>query len=527
MPQARLRFVVVFRWLLIFALAISGAVAVARAALGPFEFPFPVHSPLVSEGVCALAATLLFLLRNAANPQRDVRRPTIVVILLLTAAALAPCISLPLVCDEFRLAAAGRAMRLSSIGYEFTHAGADRFFRPLADATLGIDARWAGLDPAGWHVLGYLLHLVNTLLVFLFARRVFESTRLAAWAAAFFGMHGSRPEAVAFLTRFDQLATLFVLAGLLIFDRYLESPRSSFLATACALMLAGLCSKESAYVFPLLAVWPVAVRGDWTRAHLLATAPFFAITAAVFGYRWYLLGGIGGYPDVATGKPQILNIRVLALVKALTLRLWGLLYFPINWSDQPEAWLAAAMAASVAALLCLVLLSRGNRRTVGFAALFTWIAALPVAHMLLIGADLRGAAHLYLPSIGFCLFLAAVIDGAGQSRVAQAAGVALLLFQFAALQHNIRIWRGIGDLANRECRTIALQAAQSPKTLVVQDPPLILDGIAFFANGLPECVAMYSPGTRISIEFTPKLTPHDDGAPVYGWNASNRRFEAK
>ena len=46
-----------------------------------------------------------------------------------------------------------------------------------------------------------------------------------------------------------------------------------------------------------------------------ATAGFFALTAAAFVYRWIVLGGIGGYVDRASGRPEILNIRPVALLK--------------------------------------------------------------------------------------------------------------------------------------------------------------------------------------------------------------------
>jgi hypothetical protein len=324
------------------------------------------------------------------------------------------------------------------------------------------------------------------------------------------------------LARFDQLATLFVLGALLLFDRYLESRRAGLLAASCVAMLCGLLSKESAYIFPLLALWLLAFRGQWTRDRIRDTLPFFAIMAATFVYRWSLLGGIGGYVDRATGRPQILNIHVLALVKALSLRLWGILYFPINWSEQPEPWLAAALGAAALALLGLVLIGRTGSRTAGFAVAFTMIAALPVAHMLLIGADLRGAAHVYLPSIGFCLLLGLAIDSIRAVALRGAIGAALLVFQGAALHHNNLIWSRTAQLADRECRMIAREAVS-----VVRAPPRILNGIAFFANGLPECVAMQSPGAAATVEFGPELSSPAPGTPVFVWNDSSQHFELK
>jgi hypothetical protein len=502
---------------LVAALAVSGALLVARAALGPLAFPIPVRSPLVVEGVFALAATLLFL-RSGTKPEAPADAKSRVgvrlgMVLALTGGCLAVSLWFPLVCDEYVLAARGFGMNATAAAGEFTRAGVDRFFRPVADLSLWLDARWAsGVEPPGWHILSLLLHLANTALVFVLARRLFGSSGVAFWSAALFGLHGSRPEAVSFLARFDQLATLFVLAGLILFDS------RRWIWTGAAL-LAALLSKESAYVFPLLAVWMMAWRGRWDRAHLRVARALFALTAAMFLYRWRVLGGIGGYVDHTTGQPHILHIRPVALLKALTLRLWGLLYFPINWSDGPEWWLAAAMALAVGAWLYLALRPQNSQRRLLLAVAFTLIASLPVAHMLLIGADLRGAAHFYLPSVGFCLLLGALV----QNR--PAAGAAILAFEIAAMVHNLRIWDRTAHQAVAVCRAVSAEAWRSPRPPLFLDPPRIVDGIAFFAVGLPECVSFYAPGKPVVVAFGDDAPQMPAGTPMFTWNDRTRRFE--
>ena len=413
-------------------------------------------------------------------------------------------------------------MNITAAAFVFTHAGRDHFFRPVADVSFALDGLWAGGNPAGWHILGLLLHLSNTLLVLLLAWRLARCVEPGLLAAALFGIHGSCPESVAFLARFDQLAALSVLAGLLLFDRYLQSEDGArgALWASYPVVLAGLLSKESAYIFPVLALLLLAFRRQLTRRRLAATAGYFALAALAFAWRWSVVGGIGGYRDRATGAPEIFIIHPVLLLKALTLRLWGVLYFPINWSDQPRPWLAAATLAFLGALLCMILAGRPCRRALGFAAAFAFLASLPVAHMLLIGADLRGAAHIYLPSAGFCLFLAFAADGISHTVGRRDAAGALILFQFAALCHNLPIWSRTAQLADRSCRMLAREAALSGRTLLVRDPPRILDGIPFFAVGLSECVAMHASGSSVSVEFSP-----DSAGPAdFVWDPRTRAF---
>lgn len=81
--------------------------------------------------------------------------------------------------------------------------------------------------------------------------------RLAAFfAAALFAVHGTRPEAAMWIAgRFDLVATLFILMGLLLFIRsYGEASSIGYVYEMASLMcmVLAILSKESAFVFPLL-----------------------------------------------------------------------------------------------------------------------------------------------------------------------------------------------------------------------------------------------------------------------------------
>jgi hypothetical protein len=549
------------RWPLILTLVASGAMVAVRAAIGPYYLPVLgwVRTPLVAEGVCALAATLLLLIPasllwggppgprpmpssagweqavTSTGGSRGTRAdqgvcPTaglqhLAMVLVITGVVLAPTLPLPLVCDDYVLATAGRSMTWAGAAQVFRQPLLDRFFRPLADLSLVLDAAWSGSSPVGWHALGFALHLLNTALVYALAWRLFRRPALAFWAAAIFGIHGSRTEAVAYLYRFDQLATMFVLGGLILFDRFLETRRRLQLIASAATMLAGMLCKESAYVFPLLAIWLLVMRGKWRELRL--SMGFFGLTALVFLYRWTVLGGIGGYVDRSSGRPEIFIIHPLLLLKGFTLRLWALFYFPINWTYLPEPWLAAALALAIVALTGIVILSRTSRRSLALIAAFPMIAALPVSHMLLIGSDLRSITHVYLPSAGFCIFLAAAIDGVRQKRAAIAAGAAVLLFQFAATAHNTIIWDRIAHLADDVCTMATREAVRSKWPPVFADPPRVLDGLPFFTDGLPECVGMRAPGATVWVALSPDLPDDDPDVAMFVWNEERRRFEPK
>ncbi|HEU4725640.1 MAG TPA: hypothetical protein VFU59_10145, partial [Candidatus Eisenbacteria bacterium] len=100
-------------------------------------------------------------------------------------------------------------------------------FHPLTMWSLALNYRISGLDPASYHWLNLLLHLANTLLVFVFVRRLSKDRLWTTVATAlFFGIHPMHVESVAWVAeRKDVLYGFFYLLGLIFYLRYLDTKR--------------------------------------------------------------------------------------------------------------------------------------------------------------------------------------------------------------------------------------------------------------------------------------------------------------
>jgi len=144
-------------------------------------------------------------------------------------------------------------------------------FRPVVNLSYAVDHALWGLDPLGYHVTNLLLHLLNVVLLFTVARRLLldlgrrrgdGSDGPAALvdlggfgAAALLAVHPLMTEAVAYVSgRSELLATLFVLASLLLLRRALDGRRPWALAGGLVAFALGVLSKETAAMLPLLAV---------------------------------------------------------------------------------------------------------------------------------------------------------------------------------------------------------------------------------------------------------------------------------
>jgi len=463
------------------------------------------------ESFFGLAALLLLLSRSTPDsPEPERRFPrlsrpdalALVLIALTVAVAFWKTIPFSFLSDDFIIVKHARSWH----GFRdaFTAVGADRFFRPLTFAYMAWVATWAGLDPALWRSIDLALHAANSCLILILARSLNFSRFAACFAAALFAVHATRPETVVWIAgRADLLATFFVLLGLVLFIRSGEAPRSlsSFFgfASFAAMSLAFIC-KESSYTFPLLVGLWVAVNGklkdhrDW-----YALVPFFAAAACLLAWRLILFGGIGGYVD-ASGQAQALSVGVIPILRTFGLRLWAALFFPINWSMHPGAVLGIATIVYLVALLWLSSIAMRRRDLI---LTLGWLLALalPPVQQLLIGADLQKARYLYLPSAGFCLLLAAAVTRLN-AKPRWAVSAAILVFNAVALVHNLAAWEYASEKAKSACAAASACITGPDSKIAVRGLPGSLNGVYFFTNGFPECVAMQRNFEPVDVDMT-------------------------
>jgi hypothetical protein len=509
------------RLLLLAFLAVLLILFVVRLFLGPFEGLIAVESPLNVQCLAAVCTTVLILWngrRRAGDPSPPLtaagwRRwmpPTLAAIAI--ALAFSKSLTIPFTSDDYThldLAHSFSWQRLTAL---LTASGADEFFRPagyLYMATLG---NWAGFEPARWHLAALTIHLANCLLVYSLARRMGWQVAAAVLACLVFGLHGSRPEAVVWMSAaFDLLSAAFVLGSLHLFLCYRGKRRLWMCCASLALMAVALCSKEVAFATPLLLILLLYWKGDdhsnrgpqgigdpdrasgdsppaaTYRRGLWDLAPWFAVAGLLFCYRWYVVGGIGGYA-AQSGDPEVFRLNFFAALKVPFYRLWGPLYFPINWSVEPETILTSFAAIAAAAYFGLALAGTERRRALGSVA-FLLICALPALTQSLIGVDLEKSRLLYLPSVGFALLVGCALENLRGQALRASAGLAIVLFFWASLGHNLAIWSRVADLADRTCTeaTGALTGAM-PQVVVTGGLPGSIDGVYFFRNGFEECL---------------------------------------
>lgn len=299
------------------------------------------------------------------------------------------------------------------------------YFRPFALFSFAAEFRLAGVHSAISHGVNLALHLCNITLLFCLARRVFAWAGLTAndyragAAALIYGIHPSIVESVAWVSgRFDLLATLFVLTGL-ISDAFIRTRVLRVVALGASFALA-LGSKEVAIALPpalliqrlirdrvdgesLVASSLRILRQEWVS--VLALAAVFAIYLVLridgVGQLLHINGSVAHAVTRSMTFP-LLVLNTLAFYLRETFvpfQYLGPLH-PIDVSalTAPANLLKAAMAG-----LALILLARGVmlRNAAALLALIALAALLPVLNIipLTIGGSVGQDRFLTLPLV--------------------------------------------------------------------------------------------------------------------------------
>ena len=135
-------------------------------------------------------------------------------------------------------------------------------WHPLTWLSLMLDYELFRLNPAGYHWTNVLLHIANTLLLFLVLNRMTRAIWRSGFVAALFALHPLHVESVAWVAeRKDVLSTLFWMLTMYAYVFYVERPGVKRYLTVFVCFSLGLMAKPMLVTLPfvliLLDYWPL------------------------------------------------------------------------------------------------------------------------------------------------------------------------------------------------------------------------------------------------------------------------------
>src|SRR6188474_546471 len=127
-------------------------------------------------------------------------------------------------------------------------------YHPLTILSYAFNYAVSELDPFSYLLVNYLLHLINTILVFYFIRDISGNNKfIAAFVAIVFGIHPMHVESVAWVAeRKDVLYTFFFLLAIIQYWKFLSNNKRSHFWICFIFFILSLLSKPAAIVLPLV-----------------------------------------------------------------------------------------------------------------------------------------------------------------------------------------------------------------------------------------------------------------------------------
>ena len=355
-----------------------------------------------------------------------------------------------------------------------THAGN---WHPLTWLSHMADCSVFGLDPMGHHLTSVLLHVANTLLLFLLLRAMTGFVWRSAFVAALFAVHPLHVESVAWVAeRKDVLSGLFWIVTTWAYVRYARRPSNAGMLVTAALFGLGLMAKPMLVTLPLtlllLDYWPLARfasdggRAGKRRAPLWDLVweklPLFTMAAASVLITLTAQQKGGAITDFQEFPLSVrLANAVVSCAAYLVKTVWPArlaAYYPHPGAGLPASQVAAS-AILLLAITWLVVAARRRRPHLLVGWLWYVVTLIPVIGIVQVGGQAMADRYTYIPLVGVFLAIAwlapsvvlpqvvrsdppkrrLAADGLSRARVAPLVAVACVMIVALAARARIQV----------------------------------------------------------------------------------------
>lgn len=155
-------------------------------------------------------------------------------------------------------------------------------WHPVTWISHAIDYQLFGNWAGGHHLVGVLLHILNSVLLYLLLARATHLRIPSFFVAAFFAVHPVQVESVAWAAeRKNLLSTLFFLLALAAYGWYTQKPSAGRYLSVAGPFALGLASKPMIVTFPfvllLVDYWPLWRIAGWNKPGEVPQRPWTSL----------------------------------------------------------------------------------------------------------------------------------------------------------------------------------------------------------------------------------------------------------
>ncbi len=294
-------------------------------------------------------------------------------------------------------------------------------YRPLVTLSYFIDYSLWEANPGGFHITNLLLQTANTLLFYVFLKRVTKSNTLAFFSTLLFTTHPILTETVNSISyREDLLAALFFLIAFILFLNINEQSSRGikfilyYSGSLCSYLLS-LFSKEMAITLPILLVlFDIFYLSSGNSLQTLIKRlksiyiGYFCITGFYLFIQFVVFRHVYIRLD-QTRQSLFVMIKVLASYIKL-------LFLPFNLNADyvvpPVTTGVISFIISVFLVTTVIIIAIQmckNNKQYWFFTLWFFVALLPVSNIIPIG-NIMAERYIYIPIMGFSVIIGILVQ---------------------------------------------------------------------------------------------------------------------
>jgi protein O-mannosyl-transferase len=347
--------------------------------------------------------------------------------------------------------------------------------RIVGYATFACNFQLHHSQPAGYHLVNILIHILTGLSLFALIRGLFRTpvvvgyrsaqtvNLLPLFVALLFVVHPMQTQAITYVVqRLASLAALWVVASLAcyVYGRVVQGGGQKSLLFFLSFLFAGLgfLTKQNTFVLPLLVIGIESVFFPATRVRVMwglliagiAALLLWAVLVFFLGYEAFSLGSLDRYTretrDISRSSYFLTQVHVLWIYIKLFFWPVGLhLEHDVILVDSLSDWKTLVCLAGHIALFSLAVLTGRRYPLFSFGILFYYITHLVESSLIPI-RDVMFEHRAYLPNAGLCLssgWLLFVLSGKkiGGRIAAGTVGVTLLVVCGVLAWQRNEVWR--------------------------------------------------------------------------------------
>lgn len=298
---------------------------------------------------------------------------------------------------------------------------------PLTWLSLMLDFQFYGFNPGGFHLTNLLLHILNSVLIFLLFVHLTGALWQSSLLAVLFAFHPLRVESVAWIAeRKDVLSALFFILTIMVYSKYVRDKSIKSYLLMLLIFLLGLMSKPMLVTLPflllLLDYWPLSridinltnpsalykcKGGENPLSLLFEKLPLILLTVAVSVLTYFTQKGINAIsPSDIIPIPNRIKNAQLSYVRYIFKMIWPK-NLGIFYPYQPiiSGW------QTIGAILFLLMISIfviwwSSKRYL-FVGWFWYIGTLiPVIGIVQSGSQTMADRFTYIPLTGLFIIIA-------------------------------------------------------------------------------------------------------------------------